>query len=488
MMVLLAIVFLLLHGALILALPAHAILVSYAFLIAAPLLAFASAVRRAWIEGFALDRGWSLAAASLLLWTLGMVSSFYQDVFLANSNEAPGETMLFYVLYGVPISYAVAVVGVTASSPVQRAVDAVLVMAMGYLYFVLMFTWVTLQGASSLASTRMVAFMFDVENGFLAATTILRFLAADSVERRHLFGVMAAFISLYALVAAYYNHYVALDVAQNIGSLYDLVVAVPFLLFAALAWHGPTRLSHALNPPIGLVRFVRSGSPLLLALAVLVVALLLVRQRFDLGVAGIVVAVLGYGLRSILSQVHQSETEDALRQDRSLLVEMALRDGLTGVPNRRAFEEALEREWRVATRNGSAVSLLLVDVDLFKQYNDRYGHPAGDTCLREVAGVLQQALRRPADLLARYGGEEFALILPNTPGQGAHRVAARLCKRVSELQLRHEDSPANCVTISVGVASVVPAEGTHPDALISAADGALYNAKRKGRNRVELAA
>lgn len=488
MIVLFAIALALLHAVLVWLVPAHAMVLSYVFLIAAPLLAFAAAIRRGRVTGLELMQGWSLAAISLLLWTLGMISSLRQDLFLANNNVAPGESMFFYVLFGVPIFYAVATIGVGPSSRLQRIVDAVLVLVLGYLYFVLMFSWINLHGAASTAAAYMIVDMFDVENGFLAVTTALRFLAADTIERRHLFGVLAATTFLYAVVTAYYNHHVALDVAPSIGNLYDVLVDVPFLVFASLAWLGPMRLSQGLNPPIGLVRFVRSGSPLLLALAVLVVALLVLRRNFGLGAAGIVVAVLGYGLRSTLSQVHQSETEDALRDDRTRFAELAMRDSLTGVPNRRAFEEALEREWRLALRSQRTISLLLVDIDLFKQYNDRYGHLAGDACLRRVAEVLQQALRRPADLLARYGGEEFVLILPTTPGTGAREVAARLCKRVNQLGVRHDDSPTRNLTISVGVASLVPTEGMEPDALISAADRALYTAKRKGRNRVELAA
>ena len=254
-----------------------------------------------------------------------------------------------------------------------------------------------------------------------------------------------------------------------------------------IAWRVPLRIAQTSNPPVSLTRFVRTGSPLLLALSVLVIALLLLRPRFNLGVAGIVVAVLGYGLRSILSQVRQIETEDRLRNDRTLLTELALRDVLTGVPNRRAFEEAIEREWRLALRTQQAMSLLLVDIDLFKQYNDRYGHVMGDDCLRHVATVLQEAVQRPADLLARYGGEEFVLILPGTPPAGACEVAARLCELVRQLNVAHDDSPIRRVTISVGVASIVTVDGSVPEELIAAADRALYEAKHKGRNRVEQA-
>jgi diguanylate cyclase (GGDEF)-like protein len=486
MMVLLAIGFILLHVVLILVLPAHAMAVSYAFLIAAPLLASCTAIRRGLISSLSPARGWSLVALSLLLWTLGMVSSLRLDL-LGNTNVAPGESMLLYILYGVPISYVAATVGLESGSYVQRGVDALLAISLGYLYFALMFSWTTLQGTSSPQSGQMIATMFDVEDGFLAVTTTVRFFASDTLKQRHLFGALAAYTCLYAIIAAYYNHHVALDVAPDIGSVYDVMIDIPFLLFAVLILRGSSHVTPTPDPPIGLVRLVRTGSPLLLALSVLAIALLLLRQHFSLGVTGVVVAVLGYGLRSILSQVKQIEAQDKLRNDHTAMVELALRDSLTGVHNRRAFEEAIEREWRLALRTQQAMSLLLVDIDLFKQYNDLYGHLAGDTCLRDIATVLQEAVQRPSDLLARYGGEEFVLILPGTSLAGAREVAARLCKMVRQLNVRHDDSPIHRVTISVGVASMLPVEGAMQNELVAAADRALYEAKRKGRNRVEQA-
>jgi len=485
-MTLVAIGFLLLHAILVHSLPAHAMAASYAFLVAAPLIALAAVLYRGRTAGFGLADGWSLVALSLLLWALGMISSLRLDL-LGNDNAAPGESMLLYILYGVPVFYTVATVGVENSSRMQRGIDAVLALSLGGLYFALMFSWTTMQGVSSRQSAEMISTMFDVENVFLAATTTVRFLAADTPGRRHLFAALAAFTGLYAIIAAYYNHHVALHVMPNFGSLYDLMIDVPFLLLAAMAARTPAQAKAEPRPPIGFVRFVRSGSPLLLALSVLVVALFLLRPRFNLGVAGIIVAVLGYGLRSILGQVRHIETEDRLREDQTKLADLALRDGLTGIPNRRAFDEALAREWRAAQRRQQAIALLMIDIDLFKHYNDRYGHTAGDACLHRVANVLQQAVQRPADLLARYGGEEFVFILPGTALAGAREVAERLCREVLSLDIPHEDSPLHRLTISVGLASVVPAGASPQKTLIDAADRALYEAKRRGRNRVEQA-
>lgn len=486
MVMMLAVGFILLHAASVLLFPAHSMGASYAFLITVPLLAFLAAVWRGRIAGFRLADGWILVALSLLLWTLGMASSFRLDL-LGNSTAAPGESMLLYILFGVPISYVVATVGVENSSVVQRCIDAVLAISLGCLYFALMFSWTTFQGTSSQQSAAMVCTMFDVENGFLATTAIIRFLAAHAPKQRHLFGTLALFACLYAIVAAYYNHHVALHVMPDIGSLYDLVIDVPFLAFAVAAIRTPRQDMNRHAPPVGLVRFVQSGSPLLLTLSVLTIALLLLRPRFNLGVGGVIVAIIGYGLRSILGQVRQIETEDSLRNNQTKLLELTLQDSLTGIPNRRAFDETIAREWRAALRTRQAISLLMIDIDLFKHYNDRYGHPAGDACLREVAAALQKAIQRPADLLARYGGEEFVLVLPGASLAGAHEVAMRLRDRVHELNMPHADSPSRRLTISIGIASSTPMGEAAWDVLVTAADRALYEAKRNGRNRAEHA-
>ncbi len=161
-------------------------------------------------------------------------------------------------------------------------------------------------------------------------------------------------------------------------------------------------------------------------------------------------------------------------------------DALTGIANRRHFDESLAREWRRAQRYSKALALVVCDVDFFKQFNDMYGHQTGDECLRAVARTLEQQARRPADLVARYGGEEFAIILPDTDAQGALLVAHRMREAVQAMELMHSGSDvASVVTVSAGVASCAPQRTeSNPQPLVQAADAALYEAKRQGRNRV----
>lgn len=177
--------------------------------------------------------------------------------------------------------------------------------------------------------------------------------------------------------------------------------------------------------------------------------------------------------------------EVALQAANQTLQQLAYLDGLTQIANRRQFDERLLLEWRQMKREQLPLSLILCDVDFFKQYNDTYGHQAGDDCLRQVAQVLAANARRPFDLAARYGGEEFAMILPNTPLAGAEQVAALIRDQINYLEIPHcrsEVSPY--VTLSFGVTNLMPTEATRPDQLLLQVDRALYQAKLTGRNRI----
>lgn len=163
-------------------------------------------------------------------------------------------------------------------------------------------------------------------------------------------------------------------------------------------------------------------------------------------------------------------------------------DALTGLPNRRAFDSAYEREWATAQREKTSVSVALVDVDFFKAFNDTNGHGAGDLCLAQVGSLLAHAVFRPRDFVARYGGEEFVLIMPDTDAHGAGHVCERIRQAISTAGLHHSSSPISHVTVSIGVASICPDLQSSGQTLLGQADGALYEAKSKGRNRVDCAA
>ena len=173
-----------------------------------------------------------------------------------------------------------------------------------------------------------------------------------------------------------------------------------------------------------------------------------------------------------------------LKKYRDHLQEISMKDGLTGIPNRRRLDEYLQQEWRRSQRQEKPISLLMLDIDHFKFYNDHYGHSAGDDCLKKIAGTIQDALARPADLAARYGGEEFACVLPETDNEGARLIAQRIHQNLAALAIPHEHSPiSKVVTISIGIATTVPDHSFALDQFIKKADEMLYEAKNSGRNQ-----
>lgn len=187
---------------------------------------------------------------------------------------------------------------------------------------------------------------------------------------------------------------------------------------------------------------------------------------------------------SVMSDItEQRDITNALTEKNTELTYLSSHDELTGIYNRRSVNEYLQREWDRAYRQKNNISLLMIDVDYFKKYNDHYGHLTGDDCLRNVSRTLKTHLHRPADYLGRYGGEEFIVVLPETELSGAVEVAEHLRSAVEELNIPHKESSFGYVTVSIGIASVIPKKIKNYEKMISCADNALYKAKEQGRNR-----
>jgi diguanylate cyclase (GGDEF)-like protein len=199
-------------------------------------------------------------------------------------------------------------------------------------------------------------------------------------------------------------------------------------------------------------------------------------------------AVWSFGRRlaPVLQQQRVRELNTLLQRANEQLASLAATDALTGLANRRAFDERIEYEWARARRHGASLALITLDLDFFKQYNDTFGHPAGDTCLRRVSEVVGQG-RRSTDLFARIGGEEFAVLLPDTDLAGALVIADRIRSGVEALKLDHPKSPFEVVTATLGLAVQVPGATSEVHELVKAADAALYAAKAAGRNQIAVA-
>jgi diguanylate cyclase (GGDEF)-like protein len=195
----------------------------------------------------------------------------------------------------------------------------------------------------------------------------------------------------------------------------------------------------------------------------------------------VVITLVGTLAAELNSQIGQRKHAE------ERLMRLAMHDGLTGLANRRQFDDVLEREWRYASRDRSPLALLMIDVDHFKSYNDLYGHQHGDATLVSIAHAIAAELKRPGDLAARYGGEEFVVILHGTDVDSAFVVAERIRTAVAALEILHRGTPPGVATVSIGIAAMVPRRHIAPASLVEAADKALYEAKGGGRNRTASA-
>ncbi len=269
---------------------------------------------------------------------------------------------------------------------------------------------------------------------------------------------------------------ISVPLGISVGALYSLIV-----LFSLGSNNSLVTLYITVGCAALLILGFIAGSPVHVPLWIV-----LLNRTLYLIVIGITAK---FGMRLQQAQQQLLAHEAGLKQINRELEQQARHDSLTGVANRRYFDEALEAECERANRGETPLALLMVDVDYFKPYNDIKGHQAGDECLTRIAYAIADRLRRPGDLVARYGGEEFAVILPITTQDGAAERAEGIRETVERLGIYHPDPRVNGpTTISVGVASIWPGtQRVTPATLIGAADGALYRAKTDGRNCVRVA-
>lgn len=204
-------------------------------------------------------------------------------------------------------------------------------------------------------------------------------------------------------------------------------------------------------------------------------------EEKGLGMGAVDYIVKPFNASIVRARVH---THTQLYSYRKAFETLAMIDGLTGIPNRRYYDNQSESEWFRAMRDERPLSIGLMDVDFFKQYNDIYGHPKGDEALVKLAGYLSSHLRRAVDFAARYGGEEFVFLMPNTPGMHAKRIAGEICKGIEALGIPHKASQTGTLTVSIGGITVVPAKGQNYASSFKIVDDMLYRSKKTGRNRV----
>jgi diguanylate cyclase (GGDEF)-like protein len=458
--------------------------VAYFAMVAAPLLTALAAVRRGRREPAAPRIGWYAVALALSIWAAGAFGNLWQEWVLGRVNEMYRSSMLAFNLATVPIAFLLASEWRPGGRQVVRVIDAGLAFALGYVYFLVTWRMIAAQAEPEEAGVAVLVWLIDAQNLFLTVGALVRWWAAEDSAERDLFRSLATYFVVFFALIFVNDHAFAGDPA--LGPEYGSIVTVAFALLSGFALSGPSS-QPVRRVRVGFLRAVRTASPIVLCGALLVVSLFLIRVDYVYGCAGILIAALGYGARSTLTQVRYLERSDTLQAQRSELQEIARTDALTGVANRYWLDQELRNACRGGHGAGQALSLLMIDIDHFKQLNDQVGHVAGDACLRGVARALQRTLMRPDDLLARYGGEEFVALLRGVDTDGAQIVAERMCAAVRDLRIENGGSPLGVVTVSIGSAATMLEAPTDPEDLIEAADRALYRAKCAGRNQTQSA-
>ncbi len=362
--------------------------------------------------------------------------------------------------------------------------DLVLLCLVAVLVYLFFTTLLSGALASDPASIYVVVAMADAIDFSLAAMAIVRLLGARSFRWRYFYYTAGAYLLVNATVACIYNRIEMHGLPWWAGSLID----VPHALLVLVALRQPPRWLRSYHPSLGVSQTIASFAPILLSTMVVMLCISTSRINFVPSLVVGALAVMFYGLRVAFIQSRQIDHQRAIDQSTWRLEQQVGRDPLTGIANRATLDTRLREALEEGRRTGSFCSLLMIDIDYFKQYNDSLGHIAGDACLVQVAGALSRSRVRAHDLVARYGGEEFAIVLIDTSAEMAQEVAHRLITAIEHLQIAHPACPLGRLSISIGLAAQTERTPLDPVSMLAEADHALYRAKRNGRNRFEAAA
>jgi len=463
----------------------NALKVSYPFMIATPLLAAAVCGRRARISEPRMRFAWLMIAGSMMLWSAGMFTSALEYFAAHAVGNLAGLSDLLFLLYGVPILLVISSSMEGERSPLFLWLDAMQAICAGCLIYVLMFGRLPFEHQHpEPISMPLVVATYNVVNVFLAAAATLRLFAHSSRrEEGRMYRILTSYLWFYAVVAAI-NNYLVARLGDQTGFV-DLLADPSFLLVCLCVVLLPVSQARRSFGRMPAARYIDNASPIVYTTVLLALSAISMRRHFYLGMLGIALALAVYAIRSTILQNRYMRSEQSLREAHDRLEELSLQDGLTGVANRRCFDAFAEREWSRAVRMQHPISLLLIDLDHFKNINDKYGHRMGDHCLVQVAGALREALPRDGDLLARYGGEEFAAVLVDADREGAETVANRMRQAVRGLRVENEIDARDFMTVSIGISTYRFPEGGSLEELVEASDRALYRAKESGRDRVE---
>ncbi len=358
-------------------------------------------------------------------------------------------------------------------------VDGLLACAIATLFY---YTLREVLNAASPAPATFVMWMFDAMGLFVAVFTMLRLVSTKRSDERRFFFVLTVFAWTDALLPGIHNRFIL----SSESYLPELLLGLPFVVLGFLLGRRRKVWLRSYRPSRRIRHFAESISPFVMSLALCGLAFAQLGKNAFLATATLILAIMSYAVRNAIVLGQHLAFEDDLRKLKRGLQQAIVRDDLSALLNRRGFYRLLRREWEGALKTGRSLSVAMIDIDSFKAFNDTYGHLAGDDCLAAVAHALQrEASLQPDVIVARYGGEEFVALMSGYDVATSEDILQRLRRRVEAMQIQHARSTQQVVTISAGLASTAIVRYPDSDKFLNAADGALYVAKRNGRNRVQ---
>jgi diguanylate cyclase (GGDEF)-like protein len=431
---------------------------------------------------------WELASVNFTLATIGFLCILYGEYIVRFSPQAAWLNDLLRAFRALPFLLLVCTPE-EAERPINRLLDFGQITLIALIFLVLftpgLFTHPI--GLAPLAANLFNSYSYT-QSVVIACLSILAVFTAKTADSRQFHRALALYLSIGFPIALWTND--ILINTWNVPPASALFVFSDLCLLVFIFAVPMLRYRIAAREPSRKLVFFRLGASAFLPLFALLASMILAIAGHHpiLGITAGMISLLLFGIRSTYGQFQLLSVQWALQSANLQLETLSQHDPLTGLYNRRWFDETFVLEWERAQRSTLPLALLLIDVDHFKLFNDSRGHAQGDSCLQTVSSLLARQLRRSTDSLARYGGEEFVAMLPNTDADGARIVAERMVATLAESAIAHPASPFAIVTVSIGAAVRIPSDfGPTRENFFSAVDAALYQAKNQGRNSIRFA-
>jgi diguanylate cyclase (GGDEF)-like protein len=425
---------------------------------------------------------WLLLASAVFMQVLWGSTNLLTTVLGDKGGYLSALATVFSSLYVIPVIFMLSRLFARNEPRAVGVLDLVVscvVAALLYEFFTRMLSGPLAKDSSSIY---IVLYQADAIDFSLAIMAIVRLLGARSFRWRFFYYAAGTYLLVNAIVATVYNRVELHGLPWWAGSLID----IPHALLALVAIRQPPRWLRVYHPSLRVSQTIASFAPIILAMMVVILGISMTHISYLLGLLTACTSVLFYGLRVAFIQSQHLDMQRAGDLSALRLEQQIGRDPLTGIANRVMLDTRLREALEEGRQTGHYCALLMIDIDFFKQYNDSLGHIAGDACLVRVAAALSSQLRA-RDLVARYGGEEFVVVLMNASADAAIEAAQRMVGVIERLQIPHPSSDSARITVSIGIATQMPNTPLDPLTLLEEADRALYMAKNKGRDRVEVA-